>query len=406
MFLLTIRSDFYTDLMMSPLWYQIQSHRFEIVHLNEKELRKAIIQPANADDVGVFIESTLVERLVTDSVREKGKGILPFLQETLVLLWQHIERRYLPLDAYNELTLVLPRNAFGHKPTGLEVAIALRADAAIGDLASEQEFNIARRVFLRLIQFGEGRSHTRRQQPVSALRAADEDSAIFDRILEHLATSRLLTLSGEVGEAKKVDIAHEALITGWPTLQQWIGERGEAEQNRRRLTEKAKEWVRFGRGESGLLDKGELKEANVWLKSSDAIYLGLDETLIELVTASEEAIEEAKQKEEAAQQRELALIRERLEQETIAKEQERKARKAAQTRNIIATSLSLLLAGVSVFALAQARSARIKVIESSIVASDSLFIAHQDIEALIELIEAGQLLNQPFFAHGEGESEI
>lgn len=344
---LTVRSDFYTNLIESSLWHKIKSHRFEIAPLNEEGLRKAIVQPA--DDLSVFIESALVERLVTDSVKEKGKGILPLLQETLVLLWQYIERRYLPLNAYNELTLILPRNVYGHKPTGLEVAIALQADAALGDLSNEQEATIARRIFLRLVQFGEGRKDTRRQQIVTALRSTNEDSHLFERVLEHLVKRRLLTKSGEESEEQKVDIAHEALITGWPTLQQWIAERGEAEQNRRRLTQKAKEWVRLGKGESGLLDEGELKEANVWLKSSDAIYLGLDETLIELVTASEEHIREIEEGKKAAQERELELIRERLEQEKRATEQEKKARQAAQRVNVLLFTVALIIVLVGGF---------------------------------------------------------
>ncbi|MGK7879172.1 MAG: TIR domain-containing protein [Crocosphaera sp.] len=328
---LTVRADFYPDLMSSPLWHKIQSHRFEVVPLNQNGLRDAIVKPA--EDVGVFMEPALVDRLITDSAGEPG--ILPLLQETLVLLWQRIERRFLPLRAYDSLILILPRNVYGHKPTGLQVAIALRADAAVGDLSNEQEATIARRIFLRLVQFGEGRKDTRRQQTVSALRVANEDSHLFEQVLEHLVKRRLLTKSGEESEEQKVDIAHEALIMGWPSLQQWIAERGEAEQNRRRLTEKAKEWVRLGKGKSGLLDEGELKEANAWLKSSDALYLGLDETLIDLVTDSEEQIKKIEQDKEDAQKRELELIRERI-------EQEKKARQAAQTKTKFAISAAVL----------------------------------------------------------------
>src|SRR5687768_18232394 len=38
----------------------------------------------------LFRSSTLVERLVSDAVGEPG--ILPFVQETLRLLWEHVER--------------------------------------------------------------------------------------------------------------------------------------------------------------------------------------------------------------------------------------------------------------------------------------------------------------------------
>src|SRR5439155_3434944 len=91
---------------------------------------------------------------------------------------------------------------------------------------------------------------------------------------------------------RRVDIAHEALIGGWPKLQDWIVERREAEQTRRRLEAKVAEWVRLGRGSGGLLDEVELLEAERWLNSSDAADLGTDKTLLDLVDVSRAAMRE------------------------------------------------------------------------------------------------------------------
>ena len=64
--------------------------------------------------------------------------MLPLLQETLVLLWGKVERRFLPLRAYE--ALVLTRSAYGGpcaegagwgECTGLQVAMARRAEAAL-----------------------------------------------------------------------------------------------------------------------------------------------------------------------------------------------------------------------------------------------------------------------------------
>ncbi len=228
---LTVRADFYPELMTCLLWKTIQKHRQEVVPLDDAGLREAIVKPA--DSVEVFVETALVERLVADAVGEPG--ILPFVQETLVLLWERLERRFLPLVAYD--ALVLPRQAYnwdGDKPlTGLQVAMANRADATLADLEDQA---IARRLFLRLIQFGEGRPDTRRQQSVVALRSADDDVEQFDATLEHLVALRLLTRSARESEAdSQVDIAHEALINGWQQLQQWLKERRQAELTRRQL---------------------------------------------------------------------------------------------------------------------------------------------------------------------------
>ena len=56
-----------------------------------------------AEDVGVYVEAALVERLVADAAGEPG--VLPFVQETLTLLWEHLERRFLPLRAYEAMVM-------------------------------------------------------------------------------------------------------------------------------------------------------------------------------------------------------------------------------------------------------------------------------------------------------------
>ena len=72
------------------------------------------------------------------------------------------------------------------------MALATRADAALASLSPAQRA-IARRIFVRLVQLGEGRQDTRRPQPVSALRVPGEDPALFDATLRHLTDRRLVT---------------------------------------------------------------------------------------------------------------------------------------------------------------------------------------------------------------------
>ncbi len=290
---LTVRADFYPDVMTSPLWNQIRHHRKDVVPLDKEGLRDAILKPA--EQVGVFVETALVERLVADAADEPG--VLPLVQETLALLWGGLKRRFLPLTAYEDLS-----RSGDVQLTGLQVAIARHADTVLAELRGEQQ-TIARRIFLRLIQFGEGRPDTRRQQTVRVLRSANENQKEFDHALEHLTTHRLLTRSGtEEDKKSKVDIAHDALIDGWPTLQNWIKERRKAEQTRRQLEAKAADWVRLDR-EAGLLDEVEVREAEEWLDSSDAVVLGYSSNLPELVKVSRKAIENELEKARATARR-------------------------------------------------------------------------------------------------------
>lgn len=289
---LTVRADFYPELMMAPLWLAIRGHRLEVLPLDERGLREAILRPAR--DVGVRIEQTLVERLVADAVGEPG--VLPLVQETLVCLWEERQRRFLPFRAYE--ALATHRSAVGANEemdrTGLQVAMARRADDAFESLNENQDENVtadlqptARRIFLRLVQFGEGRADTRRQQPIAALSAAGDLPRDVEETVNHFADRRLLTLTGTAGDlSRRVDIAHEALITGWPKLRRWVVERREAELTRRRLEAKAEEWVRLGRGSGALLDEIELLDANRWLTSTDAEELGCSPELWQLARAS------------------------------------------------------------------------------------------------------------------------
>lgn len=289
--LITMRADFYADLMNTDIWPVEPTQRLEIAQLRGQALRKAIEGPATK--TGVYLENGLLERIFVDAADEPG--ILPLLQEAMVLVWAKMQRHLLTLSSYIELG--------GDGRSGIAVALVKKADAILADLPTEQKA-IARRIFLRLVQFGEGRADTRRQQLVADLASVGE-ATLFELTMQCLVKNRLLTLSGQEKRAdKKVDIAHEALITVWPTLHKWINERRDAEKTRRRLEAKVQEWDRLGGGSGGLLDAVELAEARQWMNSTDAAELGCG-NLPNLIQASEKVIQRAEQEKEAARQLEL-----------------------------------------------------------------------------------------------------
>ncbi|MBV6627680.1 MAG: TIR domain-containing protein [Rivularia sp. (in: Bacteria)] len=289
---ITIRADFYGNLIASPLWQIAENNLLNVTPLDKEGLRQAITKPAEtSDEFGVFVDQLLVERFVSEAAGEPG--ILPFIQETLVLLWEKLERRYLPLEAYENLKFTDDNI----KVKGLQAAIAYHAKATLDKLSKSQQV-IARRILLRLVQFGEGRDNTRRQQDIDALKNYNDDSHQFEETLRHLVENRLLTLSGEEDQRKRVDIAHEALINGWPTLKEWIKKRSQAEQERRRLENKAAEWIRLKR-KAGLLDAEELSEAKKWQSSSDAVELGWSNELQEFINASQLEIQNAEKQKQA-----------------------------------------------------------------------------------------------------------
>jgi WD40 repeat protein len=318
--LLAARADFYSELMACSLWTSIQANRLELAPLGENELWSAIVEPAAR--VGVTIDDALAVRLVDDAAGETG--VLPLVQETLVVLWDRVRRRRLGLEAYRAI-------AEGQS-NAIHVAIDRRASVVYDNLSDDGR-PVAQRIVLRLVQFGEGRADTRRQQRADELMASGDDPLVFERTLGHLIDARLLTVGGDAERGDRlVDIAHEALITGWSRLQDWLSERRAAEQVRRRLESRARDWQASGK-RAGLLDGYGVEEAERWL--AGAHDLGHSEALMGLIEASRAALGAAVAERDAQRRRELEQA------QALAEEQRGRAEAA---RRIALSALALALA--------------------------------------------------------------
>jgi hypothetical protein len=271
---LALRADFYPDLMSSQLWPIDPGQRLEVAPLRGEALAAAITEPAAR--VGISVQPALRERLLADAADEPG--VLPLLQETLVLLWEKRVGRQLTLAAYQELaTEALPPGSRRDAPhSGLMIAVARHAEAVLSQLP---DLHLARRTLLRLTQFGEGRPNTRRQLPLSQLRAADDAPHALDALIARLVDARLLTATqpdalpttepaapAQLAEPM-IDLAHEAMLGSWPRLKTWIAELRHSERVRRRLEDYARERERLRQQGGGLLDPVETQEAEAWLKS-------------------------------------------------------------------------------------------------------------------------------------------
>jgi tetratricopeptide (TPR) repeat protein len=279
------RADFYADLMNSPLWPLVEHNLFPIAPLDGNGLRRAIHEPAARQ--GVWMERDLVERLMADARGEPGA--LPLLQETLRSLWEKRERlgfrRLLPRSLYEAI-----REKEGDNP--LAAILARKAEAALAKLPAREERDLVQPLLLRLVHFGEDGRYTRRQQRMTDLEDIGNAESVR-RVVDHLARQRLLALTGAAPTEKtdgsvagaRVDLAHEAILNAWPTLARWIEDWREHEQKRRRLEDKAREWVDHERL-GGLLDAVALAEAEAWLRSENAQRLGISADLRGLVAAS------------------------------------------------------------------------------------------------------------------------
>ncbi len=256
--LLTMRSDFYSKCAAhSDLATRIADHQFLVGPMDEAGLRDAIGEPAR--HVGLGFESGLPETILADVAEQPGA--LPLLQYALLELWQRRRGTLLTLEAYRETG-------------GVSGAIAARAEAVYAAFNPKQQ-ELARQILLRLTQPGEGTDDTRRRASPAELITSDSEAV--ENILSALTSNRLLTAGTDesTGE-RQIEIAHEALIRGWPRLRTWIDEDRSALRVQRRLTEAIQEWRRTGRDQDLLYRGARLAQALEWRQTHEAM-LNADE---------------------------------------------------------------------------------------------------------------------------------
>jgi len=201
-----------------------------VTPMSTGELREAVVKPATAQ--GLTVERALTDRIIAD-VTDRPGG-LPLMSHALLETWRRRRGRTLTLKGYE---------AAG----GVRGAITQTAEDLYGSL-SPQEAVLARQVMLRLIAPGEGSDDAGRPARRAELDAdgTGETAVVLDR----LARARLITLDDDT-----VDLAHEALITAWPRLREWIDRDRELLRRHRLLTEAAVAWEQLDR-DAGALRRG------------------------------------------------------------------------------------------------------------------------------------------------------
>src|SRR5439155_1435414 len=127
-------------------------------------------------------------------------GALPLLSHSLLETWKRRSDRMLTLLGYLQAG-------------GVQGAIAQTAETVYREGLTPDQQALARNIFLRLTELGEGTEDTRRRVAIAELTPRAEQRDDVDEVLRTLADARLVT----IGEGT-VEVAHEALIRHWPTL--------------------------------------------------------------------------------------------------------------------------------------------------------------------------------------------
>lgn len=209
-----VRADFYAHCAQHhELVGVLRDAQVVVGPMTTAELRSAVTEPVLR--VGGKAETELVSQVVADATGQPG--VLPLMSHALLETWRRRRGSTMTLAGYE---------AAG----GMAQAIAHTAEGVYGALNEERQ-RLARDLFVRLCELGEGTEDTKRR-----IQRAELDPEV-DPVLEQLAQARLVTLDRDT-----VEITHEALIRCWPQLRGWLDDDRENLRRHRQLTEATTAW--------------------------------------------------------------------------------------------------------------------------------------------------------------------
>ncbi|MBF2009491.1 MAG: WD40 repeat domain-containing protein [Chlorogloeopsis fritschii C42_A2020_084] len=244
--IITLRSDFLGETQRNPALNQVIAKQGVIVPaMSKEELRRAITKPAKI--AGYLLDEAVVNLLLKDT--EGREGALPLLQFALTRIWEGLRISVEPIKTLEQIG-------------GVGGALADEAQRIYQSL-NQEEKKIAQRVFLGLVQLGEGTSDTRRRTNIHSLVSYKDEPERVRKVIGRFTHPgvRLLTLSSLDGK-ETAEVTHEALFANWGQMREWLdSSRGDI-RFQRRLDEAARIW-----------DENERPEGNLW-RNPDLNLLG------------------------------------------------------------------------------------------------------------------------------------
>jgi tetratricopeptide (TPR) repeat protein len=206
MVIIVLRTDCLGETQTDPDFHRLVMGQSQTIGmLTEDELRLAIREPAK--QAGQPLEIATIELLVEQT---RGReGALPLLQLALQQIWAGLRQGQPVAETLTAL-----------KGVGGELASKAQA---IYDELSPEEKTIARRAFLKMVQFGDNTHATRHRAYIADLVGSTETLAQVQSVLRQFAgpAARIVTLDYAQGQAT-VAITHEAWLDRWQTLTEWL----------------------------------------------------------------------------------------------------------------------------------------------------------------------------------------
>ncbi len=234
---LVIRSDFYLRcLNHERLGQFLADNAYYVPQMTASQLRESIEKRLAL--AGAYAEPGLLDSLLEDVGAEPAN--LALLEHALTHLWRKCGGfgRILTHRAYGEIGR-------------LRGPLGKHAGQVYQSILQENRRNLVQRIFLELVQVGEGMQDTRRRVGKEHLLSLG-DPEVIEQLLMQLGSSRLIT-TGMEGNQTFVEVSHEMLVRGWDSLREWVRENREELQWERQLYRAAKDWLLVRREEAALL---------------------------------------------------------------------------------------------------------------------------------------------------------
>ncbi|OLF12026.1 hypothetical protein BLA60_08325 [Actinophytocola xinjiangensis] len=231
---LAVRADFVEHcITLDPLKPALAAP-YVLGPLTADELAQVVTRPAEA--AGLLVEPGLVDRLITDVGAGRDPGALPRLAHALRETWHNRSGNVLTLTGYQ-------------RTGGVDRAVALTADGVYSRLTEHDRYAL-RAAMLRMVTLLDGGGIARRQASRADIPAP---------VLESLVSARLVTVDQD-----SVTLSHDALLTAWPRLGEWVAEDRAGLLVRQQLDEAAAGWRAGGHDRGDLYRGARLVAALDW----------------------------------------------------------------------------------------------------------------------------------------------
>jgi hypothetical protein len=238
---LGLRSDAFGAASAEAVLEPAMSAPILLSSMTLEEFREVIVRPAESVDMTVDedLVRVLLEELAPASGDRIAPGALPLLSNALLLIWAVGNGRRLTLTDY-------------HTAGGIASAVERLAEQVYLSLGPAEKA-AAERMFLRLVRVA-GDELVRETLPL-----VDVDATTRPAMEAFVAARMLTTVDDEVR------ISHQALLSHWARLNDWLAEHRDDLAVMEKLRSAAEVWLASGRDPEALIPVRRLGVFGPWL---------------------------------------------------------------------------------------------------------------------------------------------